>query len=61
MRADPLRLQHVVAGELHHEIAGEPVGALDNDRPRAIGQQPLEHLREAGPVVTGSAPLTAAS
>jgi hypothetical protein len=38
---NPLRLQHVVAGELHHEIAGEPIGALDNDSPRAIGQQAL--------------------
>ena len=43
-KGNPLRLQHVVAGELDDEIAGEAVRALDNDGPRAIGQQAFQHL-----------------
>jgi hypothetical protein len=39
--------------ELHHEVAGETVGALDDDCARAIGHQPLEHLREAWAIVRG--------
>jgi hypothetical protein len=50
MREIPLRLQHVVPGELDHQIAGEPIRALDDDRPRAVAEKPFEHLREAGPV-----------
>jgi hypothetical protein len=36
---------------LHHEVAGEAVGALDEDRPGAVAQKPLEHFSEAGAVV----------
>ena len=49
--ADAPRPQHVVAGELHHEVTGEAVGALDEDRPRAVAHQLLEHFGEAGSVV----------
>ena len=48
---DSLRLEHVVTRELHHEVASEAVGAFDKDRPRAVAQEPLKHLGEAGPAV----------
>jgi hypothetical protein len=37
-----------VTGQLHHQVAREPVRALDDDRARAVGQQGLEHRRKAG-------------
>jgi hypothetical protein len=40
--------QHIVPRELHHEIAGEPVRALDDDRLRAVSQQALKHFDETG-------------
>ena len=42
-----------MAGELHHEVAGETVWALDNDGPRSIAQKPLQHFHKAGPVGHG--------
>jgi hypothetical protein len=50
-----------VADLLHHEIAGEPAGRLDNDRPGAVGLDPLSMAAKPGRVSIGSAPLTAAS
>ena len=47
-QGDAALLEHVVPGELDHEVAGEPVGALDHDCARPVGQQGLQHRREAG-------------
>jgi hypothetical protein len=45
-----------VAGELDHQIAGESVRTLDDDRPRAVAHQALQHLREAGPLADRISP-----
>jgi hypothetical protein len=39
-----------VASNLHHEVAGEAVRALDDDRARPVGHQAIEHFRKARPV-----------
>jgi hypothetical protein len=33
-------------GDLHHEIAREAIGTLDDDRPRAVGEQRRKHVGE---------------
>src|SRR5262249_11917752 len=42
-----------VADLLHHEIASEAAGSLDDDRPRAVALDPFEHGGEAGARVDG--------
>ena len=49
---DALRLEHVMAGELHHEVARETVWALDDDRAPAIGHQPSS-ISDAQPIGHG--------
>jgi hypothetical protein len=41
-------LEMIVTGELHCEVAGEPVGALDNDGAHAVGGDCCQHAGEAG-------------
>jgi hypothetical protein len=41
-------LEEVVAGQLHGEVAGESVGALDEDDADAIAGDAIEHGGEAG-------------
>jgi hypothetical protein len=38
-----------MADFLHHEIASEPTGGLDDDRPHAVALNGLEHGGEAPP------------
>ena len=42
-----------MAGELHHEVAGEAVRAFDNYCPRAVAEEALQHSREAWTVADG--------
>jgi hypothetical protein len=37
----------IVTGELHGEVAGEPIGALDNDGAHAVGGDRSQHAGEA--------------
>jgi len=46
----PLRFEHVVAGELHHQVTGEPIRALHDDGPCAVRQQGGEHFGKAGAI-----------
>jgi hypothetical protein len=52
VRVDSLA-QLGVADLLHHEIASEPAGRLDDDRPHSVGFDPLEHGGEARARVDG--------
>jgi hypothetical protein len=38
-----------MAGELDGKVAGEPIGALDNDRPDAVACNAVQKGREARP------------
>src|SRR5262249_52395996 len=44
---DPESLQHVMSGELHGQITGEAVGALNQDDTNPIAGDPLQHSEEA--------------
>jgi hypothetical protein len=46
-------LKEGVPSLLHHEVAGETVGALDNDGPYAVASDQAQHVGEAGPGVHG--------
>jgi hypothetical protein len=52
--------QPFIADLLHHDIAGEAVGGLDDDGADTVALDPLQYGGEAGRS-TGSAPETAAS
>jgi hypothetical protein len=52
-KGDAVRLEHVVAGKLDHEVAGEAVRALNDYRPRAFAQERLKHFPEAGALADG--------
>ena len=45
-----------MAGELHREVAGKAIGALDQDRPHAVAGDPVEHRLEAGALVDRVSP-----
>ena len=42
-----------MTGELHGEIAGEPIRALHDDRLGTVRRQPLEHLHKARALIDG--------
>jgi hypothetical protein len=46
---------------LHHQIASEPAGRRDDNRPHAVGLDPFEQGSKAARMSMGSARLTAAS
>jgi len=54
-------LQEVMARKLHCQVAGEAIGAFDDDAADAIGRNAVEHGLKPGRWAIGSAPLTAAS
>jgi hypothetical protein len=50
-----------MARKLHCQVAGEAIGAFDDDAADAIGRNAVEHALKPGRWAIGSAPLTAAS
>ena len=45
--------EELPAGLLHHDVAGEAVGGLDQDDAHAVALDPLQHGGEARPRVRG--------
>jgi hypothetical protein len=50
-----------VADLLDHQVAREPAGGLDQDRPHAVASMRSSMAAKPGRASIGSAPLTAAS
>jgi hypothetical protein len=53
MKVYPPLVQFGVAYLLHHKIASEATGRLDEDRPYAVAFDPLQHGREASTAIDG--------